>query len=84
MQPTEIQVQASIDALTTPEGSPGVLPASRDLTTVPVGLLDSLDRVPEVREDRVAAARERLAAGIPSDSDLAGRMVGRIVCDRLR
>ena len=84
MQPRESQVQASIDALSAGAGRcSGAAP--RDLAAVPVGLLDTLHRAPAVREDRVAAARERLASGaIPTDEDLAGRMVGRIVCDRLR
>ena len=86
MQPTDVQVQASIEALRSNrsrvpiEGS-----RRRDPESVPVGLLDTLGSVPALREDRVAAARRRLAEGsIPSDQDLAGRMVGRIVCDRLR
>lgn len=85
MQPTDVQVQASIDALRKRSQVPPETARRRDPASVPVGLLDTLGAVPAVREDRVAAARRRLEEGsIPSDQDLAGRMVGRIVCDRLR
>ena len=86
MQPTDVQIQASIEALRSSAGRRRIEGSRlRDLSTVPVGLLASLGATPAVREDRVAAARLRLAEGaIPSDQDLAGRMVGRIVCDRLR
>ena len=40
---------------------------------------------PAIRDDRMAEARQRLEAGEqPSAEDLAQRMVGRLVCDRLR
>ncbi len=42
-------------------------------------------RSPAIRDDRLAEVRLRLEAGEqPSAEDLAQRMVGRLVCDRLR
>lgn len=52
---------------------------------VPDGLLEQLEATPPVRPDRLAEARARLAVGDQPDADtLAKRMVGRLVCDRLR
>jgi hypothetical protein len=83
MQPTQIQVERSLEALRSPvdaamtpvHPSPDVLAA----------LLDAVRGTPAVRLDRLEQARRRLAAGEqPSADDLARRMVGRLVCDRLR
>jgi hypothetical protein len=93
VQPTDVQVQASLEALAIEAGGAGgrvVTPTRRaagapEARVLPDGLLDAVAAAPSLREDRLAAARRRLAAGIvPTDEDLAGRMVGRIVCDRLR
>ena len=92
MQPTDVQVQASLVALAVDhdDGRASTRatpprPSPRDLRALPAGLLDALRAVPSLREDRLVAVRRRLAAGIvPTDEALAGRMVGRIVCDRLR
>lgn len=89
MQPTDVQVQASLEALATggagERSAVAALGGVRDLTSLPAGLLDALSAAPLLREERLVAARRRLDAGaIPSGEDLAGRMVGRIVCDRLR
>ena len=94
MQPTEQQVERSLAALlrgaetapAEPRIDEGLLGAAPMVAVeVPVGLAEALDGAPDVRADRLAAARRRLAQGeAPSDEELAGRMVGRIVCDRLR
>jgi hypothetical protein len=44
-----------------------------------------LASAPLLRPDHLARARERLATGavLPAD-ELANRMIGRLVCDRLR
>lgn len=58
-----------------------------ELVTVelPDGLIERIQQTPGVRLDRLAEARERMAAGDqPTADDLANRMVGRLVCDRLR
>jgi hypothetical protein len=84
MQVTELQVQRSLQAL---NASP---PAARTTARtaaddVPEGLVERLAVTPAVRDDRLAEACERLETGEqPSADDLAGRMVGRLVCDRLR
>jgi len=92
MQPTETQVQRSLEALRETPGSgddhPGADSASvgrRLVEEVPRAVLERLRDEPAVRPERLAEARQRLAAGdVPSDEALARRMVGRLVCDRLR
>jgi hypothetical protein len=91
MQPTELQVERSlqalqraplVDELALVAGGAGLDPVDDE---VPDGLLDRLLEAPPVRLDRLAEARTRLANGAqPSDDDLARRLVGRLVCDRLR
>ena len=107
MQVTELQVQRSLQALTSP-GSPvgsgdpdahadvaTALPAlDADLATdaaeqladeLPAGLVEQLLGSSAIRPDRLAEARQRLVTGEqPTAEDLAHRMVGRLVCDRLR
>jgi hypothetical protein len=83
MQVTEIQVQRSLQALEATGVDAGV--ALHDLSELPDGLLDLLREAPPIRLDRMADAKMRLAAGDhPTDDDLARRLVGRLVCDRLR
>lgn len=85
MQLTEVQIERSLAAL---RGDPVPAPSATerdDGPAVPDGLADALAGSPDVRPDRLAEARRRLARGEgPSDADLADRMIGRIVCDRLR
>ena len=89
MQPTNTQVERSLDALR--EGAPEVTvvdPSDEGelrTTDLPDGLVERIQRTPGVRLDRLAEARERMATGDqPTADDLANRMVGRLVCDRLR
>ncbi len=90
MQVTELQVQRSLQALTGPDrdgSAEAVAPPSTDAEPVacPVGLVKQLMDSPAIRDDRLAEARQRLESGDqPSAEDLAQRMVGRLVCDRLR
>lgn len=50
-----------------------------------VAALRSLRRVPTIREDAVVRARAGLAASVqPSGEDVAGKLVGWLVCERLR
>ena len=84
MQVTELQVQQSLRALTEQptSGDRQPKPAVGEL---PAGLVERLAGASAVRDDRLAEARERLETGEqPTADDLAGRMVGRLVCDRLR
>jgi hypothetical protein len=89
MQVTELQVQRSLRALAehpTDEPAP-TDPSAVALVAadVPEGLVEQLAGAPAVRDDRLAEACERLETGeVPTADDLAGRMVGRLVCDRLR
>jgi hypothetical protein len=99
MQPTEIQVQRCLHALETPpDVAPGDFPPYESLREVgldtvpdsvgddmPEGLVELLSGSSGVRLQRMADARMRLAAGEqPTDDDLAARLVGRLVCDRIR
>jgi hypothetical protein len=75
-----------------PEQSAGPIHQAQDLpsheqeaTACPEGLVAQLMGSPAIRDDRLALARQRLEDGEqPSAEDLAQRMVGRLVCDRLR
>ena len=72
--------EASAEAALPPPGSPTTSPAA-----CPAGLVEQLMGSPAIRDDRLAEARQRLEAGEqPTAEDLAQRMVGRLVCDRLR
>ena len=97
MQVSEVQVQRSLRALTG-TGSEGAtegpaesaaegstVPPSASGDPCPEGLVAALAAAPAVRDDRIAEARRRLEQGEePSPEALAQRMVGRLVCDRLR
>jgi hypothetical protein len=93
MQVSELQVQRSLFALNHVEpvepvesAGGGDEHAARDRADAcPDGLIERLTGSPAIRPDRTAEARKRLEAGDqPSADDLARRMVGRLVCDRLR
>lgn len=92
MQPTNLQVKRSLEALelgATPVlvadpilADPGGSDDDTDLCSVVAAGLGS---DPVIRADRLEEARQRLADGFhPTADDLADRMVGRLVCDRLR
>ena len=83
MQVTELQVQRSLEALNGDDPRP--LASPRDPSGLPAGLLESLMGAPAIRRDRVEEARHHLETDAsPSAEALAQRMVGRLVCDRLR
>jgi hypothetical protein len=85
MQPDEKQVQRSLDALRAAGPRPwAAQDGGATVEAVPVEVFRVLARAPHVRIDRLERARRRLAAGSPSAEALAGRMVDRLVCDRLR
>ncbi len=63
-------------------GEPGETEAIAD---IPAGLVERLAGARQVRVDRIDEARLRLRAGDePTADDVADRLVGRLVCDRLR
>lgn len=95
MQPTNRQVERSLAALLADDGADAALVdgASPDATVapradrreVPDGVLEAIQALPAVRTDRLDDARSLVDAGSYPDADLlAQKMVGRIVCDRLR
>ena len=60
-------------------------PAVLTRTDLPDGLMERIESAPWVRDERLAEARQRYYEGSQPDADaLAARMVGRLVCDRLR
>ncbi len=83
VQPSDLQVERSIAALLRGAQELGTRhPAAVD---IPAAVSRRLASVPPVRPDRVAAARARLAGGdAPTADEVAGKLVGRLVCDRLR
>jgi hypothetical protein len=83
MQPTDHQVEQSLAALRR-AGTDAATAAGVRLD-LPEGLLELLRSSPPIRLDRMADAKMRLVGGRqPTDDDLARRLVGRLVCDRLR
>ena len=89
MQVTELQVQRSLEALTDHGGRRRAPTDAADDSTppdLPDGLVERLtERARSIRDDRVEEARRRLETGqAPTAEALAQRMVGRLVCDRLR
>src|SRR5688500_13111442 len=90
MQPTDVQVARTLAALQHPSPE-RERPSSRSRDTrddllddLPEGLLQDLEDAPSVRPDRLEEARDRLETGLaPSSDELANRIVGRLVCDRL-
>ena len=92
MQPTDVQVERTLAALQDAPSEPrgartsGIDREALDgvLDDLPDGLLDGLGAGPSLRPDRLEEARGRLATGVaPTDDELANRIVGRLVCDRL-
>jgi hypothetical protein len=97
MQPTQNQVERSLEALRHPpdpsaddapatdDDAADVAEVSGDQADIHTAVLELLGDEPVIRLDRLSDVRRRLDAGEqPTDDDLAGRMVGRLVCDRLR
>ncbi|MCU0270861.1 MAG: hypothetical protein MUF83_19755 [Acidimicrobiales bacterium] len=91
MQPTELQVQRTLAALRDgPVISTSSCPVAHDavdqiLQQLPSEVFSAIQEAPSVRRDRLDEAVERLARGVwPTPDQLADRMVGRLVCDRLR
>jgi hypothetical protein len=97
MQPTKNQVEQSLAALAHGPGRPTstVAPTStrvphaelvaNAIGSLPEGLLAELEQTIDVRPDRLDRARAQLEHLDELTADeLADRIVGRLVCDRLR
>jgi hypothetical protein len=89
MQPTNEQVERSLAALRSESPVTDRAPrrelAHAGAPSVPGEVEHVLRSVPAVRSDRVERARERLESGDqPTAQELADRILGRFVCDRLR
>ncbi len=83
------QVRRAVEYLQT-TGPNSDSPSSRCVShdDVSVELVDrvrvALSTTPDFRADRVAQARELLAAGPLSSADVAEKMIGRIISDSIR
>jgi hypothetical protein len=87
MQPSTLQVERCLKVLRTATAKGGEPPMLTIAVVdhVPLEVLRRLTRVPALRLERLEQARQRLIAGDgPSAEDIADRLVGRLVCDRLR
>jgi hypothetical protein len=97
MQPTEQQVQRSLAALLITGAPHGATNGDNEdqadglhtelcwLDDVPTEVFTRMREAPALRPDRLEQARRRLECGeAPTAEDLAERMIGRLVCDRLR
>ena len=88
MQPTNEQVERSLAALRASlqgRGDPGPSVVPDGHASLAEDLARILARLPATRPERVDAARRRLESGEqPSADEVADRLVGRLVCDRLR
>lgn len=87
MKVSETQVERSIAALRRPDPDATPVPkaARPPEVELPAGLIDLIEATPAVRPEVVAAARARIDLGEqPSADDVADKVVGRLVCDRLR
>lgn len=72
--------EADVAAAGVPGGAVGEAPRG-----LPNDLLDALLAVPRVRAEAVARVRSKLSSGpAPTADDVARKLVGRLVCDRLR
>jgi len=95
MRPSDEQVRRSLAALRRAEEAErraaaeqaeregGDQPA-REPTVLPPDVLERLLATPIIRPDAVERGRSRLASGDLEADDLAGKVIGRLVCDRLR
>ncbi len=93
VQPTNLQVRRSLEALAAggqtddPVASSAATAARLADADVDlwVEVVAGLGDAPVIRPERLQEARQRLADGEQPTADaLADRMVGRLVCDRLR
>jgi hypothetical protein len=100
MQPSKNQVEQSLAALSTTRDATAArveepsrsdepvdprLSVDHAIGALPEGLLEQIERTIDVRPDRLDKARARLEhVDELSADELADRIIGRLVCDRLR
>jgi len=93
MRVSDDQVKRSLAALTADPGDVGEerlagdeIAMDHDLSgRVPAQVVAALGRGPRVREAEVARVRALLEEGeAPTSEDVATKLIGRMVCDRLR
>jgi hypothetical protein len=85
MQPTSEQVERSLADLRHRPDDVEVRSSHGEVDLVSDEVSAVLSLMPAIRSDVVDRARRRLDAGEqPTDDELAAKVVGRLVCDRLR
>ena len=47
-------------------------------------IVHTVEGLPDVREDRVAQARESVSSGIPDAETVASKLIGRVLSDSVR
>lgn len=80
------QVRCAVEYLRTsdeyrPATSPATPEAPRELV---VRVTEALREVPDVRDDRIAEARRLLATSAPTASEVAEKLIGRVISDAIR
>jgi hypothetical protein len=79
------QVRRAVEYLRTPNGHTG---RHQGRAAVAEGLLrrisEELDRLPDVREDRIREAQERCMACPPDATLVAEKLIGRVLSDAIR
>ncbi len=85
MQVTNTQVIKTLAALGRDEPGPEVSSDGPRAEPPPDDMVSRVNDLPAVRRDRAEMARDRLSGDqMPSAELLAEKLVGRLVCDRLR
>jgi len=81
---SEEQARLAAECLRSQRGATGVI-AHPDLSgDLMERVFETLSHEPDLREDRVADARARLAGATPTSGDVASKMISRIISDALR
>jgi hypothetical protein len=81
------QVQRVVEYLHTPEQY--AVPKRAALAAAPAlelveRVVHQLSETPDVRQDRVAEAREMLCGHMPNSDVVAGKLIGRVLSDSVR
>ena len=85
MQVTSTQVDKTLASLCRDVPRSVVIAGTSRPVALPIDAVARVTDLPMVRRDRAELARDRLAEdGMPSAETLAEKLIGRLVCDRLR
>ena len=85
MQVTDAQVAKTLESLSRGGPMPPRADARLRLDALLAEAIARVNNLPTVRRERAEMARDRLRAEqLPSAEALADKLIGRLVCDRLR